>query len=612
MGCLLLGITTPAWADPTVAQMLAYRPKQEGVSISTPTEAEQASCQVKLVRGTRQGSSGWLLLDGKGNGLRRFFDSNGDKQIDVWSYYKDGVEVYREIDSNFNGKADQYRWLNSAGMKWGVDANEDGKIDSWKMISAEEAAQEAFQALLTRDLARLQALFVSESDLAALKLPADKSEALLAKRNQAAAKFQETCGRIAALESKPQMIQVESAVPQCNPADLAGAAVDSIKHPTRSLLFEYAEKKQEWMQTGEMIQIGLAWRLTDVPYLGPETGGPITPAVTSADPALQKLLDMLTEHDKTTPPTPPQVAPTPEVVRHYLKRVEIVEQILAKSTTDKESWTKQIADNLSTAATHSAPTDKTSLKRLQQLKDQTVQTAPGSNLAGYVTFRLLWTEFSPVGTTNPKMQSEWIEKLAAFVQSYPRAEDTPDVLLQLGMNSEFTGKDDEAKRWYNQLKTSFPGTPQARKAEGAIRRIDLVGKEMELTGKTAAGSSFDVSSLKGKVVAVYYWASYGETLERDFVRMKELQVKLGAKGFEIVTVNLDDDPASALAALQKANLTGAHLVQPKMDAGGLASPLATDYGIMGVPTLFLVGKNGRVINRALHVNDLEEAVQKAL
>src|SRR5687768_12482764 len=115
-GCLLLAAgTSPAWAAPTVAQMLTFKPKFEDVHISTTAAEEHAACEVKLITGTRQGASGWLMVDAKKQSVRRFFDSNGDKKIDMWSYYKDGKEVYREIDSNFNERPDQYRWLNGAG-----------------------------------------------------------------------------------------------------------------------------------------------------------------------------------------------------------------------------------------------------------------------------------------------------------------------------------------------------------------------------------------------------------------------------------------------------------------------------------------------------------------
>ena len=41
------------------------------------------------------------------------------------------IEVYRDVDANFNGKADLYRWLGTAGTRAGVDRDEDGQIDAW-------------------------------------------------------------------------------------------------------------------------------------------------------------------------------------------------------------------------------------------------------------------------------------------------------------------------------------------------------------------------------------------------------------------------------------------------------------------------------------------------
>src|SRR5687767_4997649 len=107
-GCLLvMAGASPALGAPTVAQMLEiYKPTFQDVAVSMPTAEEQAGCEVKLVTGTRPGSSGWILLDAKKQPVRRYYDSNGDKKIDMWSWYKDGVEVYRELDSNFNERKD--------------------------------------------------------------------------------------------------------------------------------------------------------------------------------------------------------------------------------------------------------------------------------------------------------------------------------------------------------------------------------------------------------------------------------------------------------------------------------------------------------------------------
>src|SRR5262249_11518501 len=151
-------------------QILGYKPRQD-VAVTTPAAEALAGCKVELVKGRGKGS-GWALKDAGGQTLRVIFDSADRGLPDTYSYFKDGVEVYREIDTTYAGKPDQYRWLNAGGMKWGVDANRDGKIDGWKAISAEEVSQELLAALAAKDPARFQALLLTEDDLKALDLPA--------------------------------------------------------------------------------------------------------------------------------------------------------------------------------------------------------------------------------------------------------------------------------------------------------------------------------------------------------------------------------------------------------------------------------------------------------
>src|SRR5207248_2207064 len=152
----------------------------------------------------------------QGRKLRRFFGNNG-KGVEIWSYYKDGAEVYREVDTNQDGVPDQYRWLNAGGMKWGVDVNADGKIDGWRMISAEEVAQEVFLATATNDFNRLHILFITEAELRALKLPAAKVEKIQKQLAAASKKFEETVKKLPALTKDANFVRVESAVPQCAP-----------------------------------------------------------------------------------------------------------------------------------------------------------------------------------------------------------------------------------------------------------------------------------------------------------------------------------------------------------------------------------------------------------
>jgi thiol-disulfide isomerase/thioredoxin len=612
-GLLLAWGAATAGAAPTVAQMLSIKPSQAGVVCTTPSPEEQKTCKVELVSGIRAGSSGWLLRDAGGRPLRRFFDTNGDKKIDVWSFYKDGVEVYREIDTVGTGQANQYRWVNAGGTRWGVDGDGHGKMDSWKVISPEEISQELFQALATRDAGRFKALLITDADLRTLKLPAAEADRIRTLVGKAAAKFQST---LAKLPEKAQWGGLENATPHCIPADTLGSDQDLIKFPSRTIRYDFGDKGHEWLQTGEMIQVGAAWKLVDGPTPGAaddSTQG--TAGKAAADPELQKLLKDLAEIDASAPQADTSAGPNPKVLRYNRSRAGVIQRIVDRAKAeDKEQWLKQLADCLSAAAQNSPAKDRTSLEQLGKLRERVAKDMPGTALAAYITFREMWADYSPKlaegGPQLAKVQEHWAEQLKKFVQDYPSAEDAPDALLQLAMGCEFKGKDGEAeaKKWYQQLAGNFENHALAAKARGALRRLDLEGKPLELAGTTLTGSTFDFSRARGKVIVVYYWASYCQQCPGDFGKLKQLLANQGAKGVELVCVNLDDNKDDATRFLKEQPVQAVHLYQ----AGGLNSPLATQYGILGLPNLFLVGKDHKVISRTVQINDLEDEVKKQL
>jgi hypothetical protein len=612
-GCLLLGAGSAAWGAPTVAQMLSIKPRQEGVLYTTPTAEEQAGCTVELVKGQGKGS-GWLLKDKAGNPLRRFFDSNDDNRIDVWSYYKDGVEVYREVDTTFTGKPDQYRWLNSGGSRWGVDETKDGRIKSWKVISPEEVSQEILQALVKRDLARLQALMITPAEVQTLGLPADMTRSIDEAEKAAPAKFQDTLAKLTKLGPKANWIHLETAAPQCLPADLLGSRYDVVKHPRGTILYE-VNGANDWIQTGEIIQVGTAWRILGAPAAGPSTpettGGSKDVKALDDNPKLQKLIEELTGLDKAAPPSTSTASPA--VVKHHLRRADLLEKIIAEVKSDeREAWIRQVADSLSTAAQASPATDNTAMNRLLNLEKQLAAVMQGSNLAAYVTYREMQADYAARlgkgGSDYNKVQQEWLARLTKFIQDYPKAEDTPDAMLQAGMVSEFLDKAVDAKNWYGQLKKTFPDKPQAVKAAGAITRLELDGQPVKLAGPTLndPNVAFDLDQLHGKIVIVYYWASWNSQCAGDFAKIKALLTSQAGKGVELVGINLDSSLDDARKFLQQSPAPGTHLYQ----TGGLDGKLATDYGIMVLPNLFLIGKDGKCVSRNVQITSLEDEIKK--
>jgi len=600
-GLAAAGVLTAASAahaqSPSVAQMLAINPKFNDVAISTPTGDELASCKVEDVSiGGRK--AGFALVDGRKQTVRRFYATKNPAKMDTWSFFKDGVEVYRQHDADQDGKVDNYRWLGTGGMKWGVDQNQDGTIDAWRMISADEAAQEAFQAMADNDFGRLKALFITTEEIAALGLPASQVTAITQAQQGAAQKFQQTIAKVATLR-KATFVRAEG-IPGCWPADATGASRDLIKFATRQVLYETADKKHEWLQTGEIIQVGAVWRLVDVP------GTPEDTVAGDNNPEMQKLLTALGELDKTG------ITATGAAAAQYNEaRAGLIEKIIPhiRDAAEKETWYKQVLDNLSAGALAGSATAKA---RLTDYRTQLASKMPGTNLTGYAVFRELWTEWQPKLQKDftAKRQEEWHEQLAKFVKDYPTADDTPEALNTLAMGSEFSGKEEEAVRWYRLISANFAQHPLAEHARGAERRLKLVGNPLELAGQTLqSNTAFDINQLKGKVVVVYYWNTQCSSCPGDFATLKARLE--GQKDVALVCVNLDSKLEDAVRYLQSNPVPAIHVVQPGKDAG-LKGQLASHYGINILPTLFLVGRDGRVLNHKLHVADVEEALKKAV
>src|SRR4029077_3468787 len=129
------------------------------VEYEMPDAKKIEQCKVTLVPPTKDSkASGWIVIGPTGQPLRRFMDNDGDGEVDQYSYFKDGLEVYREFDSNKNSRKDQFRWLNFGGTRWGIDTNKDGKIDVWKQISVEEVSRIAVKALVSQDASLLTPL----------------------------------------------------------------------------------------------------------------------------------------------------------------------------------------------------------------------------------------------------------------------------------------------------------------------------------------------------------------------------------------------------------------------------------------------------------------------
>ncbi len=612
---LVLSLAIPASlraAEPTVAEALAFQPVQRDVQYDRPTAAEAARCTIAPEK--TAGKNGWVVRDAGGQILRNFVDTNGDKAVDQWCYFKDGLEVYRDIDSNSNRKVDQYRWLNTAGTRWGADINEDTRIDYWKMISPEEVTAELVAAVRDRDRSRFERLLLSPKELKALGLAGNRAQLLEKKIDGAPAAFAKAVAQQKVITPETRWVSFGGNTPGVVPAGTDGLASDIMVYENVMAMIENGGKAQA-IGVGTLVRVGAAWRMVDVPHLSEDLANaaetkPIffgiaqgeRPDAQLARPneKIQPLLEELHKLGEISPDDKPET---------HDRRAELLEKIASEADAEQRpTWYRQLADTLSAAVQSGGYPG--GIERLKALHEKLAADEKEEQLAFYVQYRALTAEHSqalsdPDGKFE-QIQAKWVADLKKFVEAGNKNPDSADAMMELAMAQELNGNEPEALRWYEQIIKDFPKSPNHRKAEGARLRLTCEGGPIPLAGKTITGTNFDLSQLKGKVVLIQYWATWCEPCKSDMPLLTGLRTKY--KGFEVVGVCLDNDKKDMLAFLRE---NDPHWTQ-LYEEGGLDGRYATMLGIQTLPMMILIDKQGKVVSRNISGQLLDGELRKLL
>ncbi len=105
---------------------------------------------------------------------------------------------------------------------------------------------------------------------------------------------------------------------------------------------------------------------------------------------------------------------------------------------------------------------------------------------------------------------------------------------------------------------------------------------------------------------VVFWASWASPVKNDLPDLISIYEKYHRSGFEVIGINVDNDRADLDAFVKQHKLTWPQI----FETGGMDGRLAVDYGIISLPTMFLVDAQGKVVNRNLRIAELEKQLEK--
>ncbi len=130
----------------------------------------------------------------------------------------------------------------------------------------------------------------------------------------------------------------------------------------------------------------------------------------------------------------------------------------------------------------------------------------------------------------------------------------------------------------------------------------------EIALPSVAGDTLRLSSLKGKVVLLDFWASWCGPCRSSNKHLVKLYDKYHDKGFEILGVSLDNEPGKWKEAIRKDKIKWLQVNEPY----GWEGQTALAWNIYALPTSYLIDKSGTLLAMDLEEKELERALKHLL
>lgn len=130
----------------------------------------------------------------------------------------------------------------------------------------------------------------------------------------------------------------------------------------------------------------------------------------------------------------------------------------------------------------------------------------------------------------------------------------------------------------------------------------------DFTQNSTDGKPISLSSLRGKVVLIDFWASWCRPCRMENPNVVKLYGKYRPKGFEILGVSLDRSKEAWMDAIRQDGLNWKHV----SDLAFWNNAVAQQYGVSAIPYTVLVDRDGKVLAKNLRGPALEAKLAEVL
>lgn len=161
------------------------------------------------------------------------------------------------------------------------------------------------------------------------------------------------------------------------------------------------------------------------------------------------------------------------------------------------------------------------------------------------------------------------------------------------------------------LKKKFPNDQTVASFHDYVNRVlrTAVGQEApDIRLPSPGGEELALSSYRGKVVLIDFWASWCGPCRREMPSVVKAYNAHKNKGFEIFGVSLDKDKARWIEAIKSDGMTWPQV----SDLQHWQSAAAQLYNVQSIPYTVLVGRDGKIVAKNLRGEELDRKLTEVL
>jgi peroxiredoxin len=134
---------------------------------------------------------------------------------------------------------------------------------------------------------------------------------------------------------------------------------------------------------------------------------------------------------------------------------------------------------------------------------------------------------------------------------------------------------------------------EQRNVADLLKSLKLSGYSSQMrapdwSGRAADGKTVSLSALRGSVILLNFWATWCQECRPEMPLFERMHGEFAAQGLNVIGINAREGTVAIRGYAKELGLTFPLV----LDSDG---KISTTYGVIGLPTTFIIGRDGRAV-----------------